>query len=142
MREIEYRGKRKDTEEWIYGSLVIDDDKYYICLGISEYIKKDDYEVYMIEVDPETVGQYTGLKDKNEVKIYENDILAYKDWEGETIIDGVVKYGVFNCSCCNGVYGWYIDEGDIRMCEDNELEVIGNIYDNPELLDKENTDVK
>lgn len=60
------------------------------------------------------------------------DILGYKNWNDEMQVDGVVKYGEFNCSCCNGVYGWYVDGGDIRA---NELhEVIGNIYDNKDLL--------
>ena len=79
-------------------------------------------------------GQYTGLHDKNGKEIYEGDIIGYKDWEGKMRIDGVVKYGEFNCSCCEGVYGWYVDYGDIRAI--NIHEVIGNIYDNPDLLEK------
>ena len=51
-------------------------------------------------------------------------------------VDGIVKYGEFNCSCCEGVYGWYVDGGDIRNIESHE--VIGNIYENPELLEVEN----
>lgn len=60
------------------------------------------------------------------------DILGYKNWNDEMEVDGVVKYGKFNCSCCDGVYGWYVDDGDIRA---NELhEVIGNVWENEGLL--------
>ena len=72
--------------------------------------------------------QYTGLHDKNGKEIYEGDITD----DGYNNI-GVVKYGNYNCSCCEGVYGWYVDGGDIRSAE-CFLKVIGNIYENPELL--------
>ena len=84
------------------------------------------------------IMQFTGLRDKNGAKIYEGDILAQVYYDGTTRIEGVVKYGEFNCSCCNGVYGWYIDgNGDIRDLADSNytnLYIIGNIYDNPELI--------
>ena len=47
-------------------------------------------------------------------------------------VEGAVKYGNFNCSCCDGVYGWYVDGGDIR--DIRSCVVIGNIYENKELL--------
>ena len=47
-------------------------------------------------------------------------------------VDGIVKYGEFNCSCCEGVYGWTFENGDIRNCK--SYEVKGNVFDNAELL--------
>ena len=55
------------------------------------------------------------------------------------VVEGVIKYGKFNCSCCEGVYGWYIDEGDIRNITTSE--VIGNIYENPELLEVKDEEI-
>ena len=88
----------------------------------------------IIKFEDGILMQYIGLKDKNGKEIYEGDIIGYIDWDGKMRVDGVIKYGEYNCSCCNGVYGWYVDEGDIRGIEG--YEVIGNIYDNPELLEK------
>lgn len=70
-REINFRGKIIDNSGWAYGSLVVEEDKNYIALNINDNIKRDDYDVYMLEVIPKTVGQYTGLYDKNGKAIYE-----------------------------------------------------------------------
>ena len=144
MREIKFRGKPTENntsyieEEFVYGSLVIDSSKYYIVLSVNDNIKRDDYEVCMIEVIPETLGQYTGLKDKNGKEIYEGDIIFDSFYEKKAKV--VFLEGAF----------WldYID--DFKEYEtihkryqlianyDNKsvLEVIGNIYDNPELLEE------
>ena len=140
MRNIKFRGKPTKNnisyfEDWVYGLLVISDDKYYILLDILNNIKRDDYEVYMIEVIPETVGQYTGLKDDNEKEIYEGDIIKcsfYPDFIFE------IKF----TELC-----WYMRKipisEHIKLSEVlyEELEVIGNIYDNTELFEEGDSNV-
>ena len=134
MREILFRGKRTDNGEWITG--------FYARSGDKAYILADNDIAFgyvtMKEVMPETVGQYTGLTDKNGTKIFEGDILS-TDFESEnrnnknySIKFSVVTYGEFNCECCGGVYGFTFVNGDIRDVE--SYTIIGNIYDNPELL--------
>ena len=123
MREILFRAKGKDTSQWYYGDL------FQPRGGFATHIVKEG-KTEMVEVDPETVGQYIGLEDKNGKKIFEGDIV------GTGSYCATVKYGEWNCSCCYGVYGWTFDEGDIR--NPTWYEVIGNIHDNPVLL-KEDT---
>lgn len=135
MREILFRGKREDDGKWVEGFYTEENVSFPSGMSVIEN-NKNDYPV-----DKETVGQFIGLLDKNGTKIFEGDILAFRleDSENETI-DGVVKYGQMNCGCCDGVYGWYIEGGDIRALDmkygfddDERLYVVGNIYDNPEL---------
>jgi uncharacterized phage protein (TIGR01671 family) len=77
----------------------------------------------------------TGLKDKNGKLIYEGDIVVQVYYNGLMGSKAIVKYGEFNCSCCDGVYGWYFDNGDIRLVE--YYEVIGNIHENGDLLNED-----
>jgi len=129
MRTIKFRGKRIDNGEWVYGYLLVDEDRYYICLQVNDYIKRDDYEVYMVEVDPETVGQYTRLKDKNGKEIYEEDIVKviYKE---EDIGKIVYEHNGFTIDVTNMNRPY----GRVDFVT-NFLEVIGNTTDNPELLE-------
>ncbi len=128
-REIIFRGKIIDNSGWAYGSLVVEVDKNYIALNINDNIKRDDYDVYMVEVIPKTVGQYAGLHDKNGKEIYEGDIVEITR---PCILErGEVKF-------INGCF--VIKSKDtllmLYQCEINnfKLKVIGNIYDNLELL--------
>lgn len=134
MREILFRGKRTDDYEWIEGSLcttIPSDEDFYT-------ISYFDFEGYYIEekVIPETVGQYTGLTDKNDKKIFEGDIVVCKQAINGNLIDYYVeigfvemKYGAFGLHRKQGYYRPFKD-----WLEDYEYEVIGNIHDNPELL--------
>lgn len=124
MREILFRGKRVDNGEWIQGYPC-----HYGWIGKEKDYIIPDYAsaLYTIEIDPETIGQYTGLTDMNDNKIFEGDVVRY-DYEEER---GIVQWDndtarfVITCSTFtvdfDNVYGY-------------ELEIVGNIYDNPKLL--------
>lgn len=137
MREILFKAKEKKTGKWVYGSVVKISDFDYRIVEDDDikwaYTSHGEYEGTMTEVEPETISQYTGLCDKNGKKIFENDIVQRYNEYAEETWRSVVKYGEFNCSCCNGVYGWVFDGScDIRGY--NECEVVGNIFDNADLL--------
>lgn len=123
MREILFKAKRKDNGKWIEGYY----QKRYDLLGNEEHLifHTDSYNVWeYAEIDPETVCQFTGLCDKNGKKIWENDILRFTQ-QDETKI-GVIKYNapIFTYF---GLMRWSLYKD----------EVIGNIFDNPELLQEE-----
>ena len=130
MREILFRGKRLDNGAWETGSLVIvrmdcHDAQYYIA---------DKMTGYHTPVDPSTVGQYTGLKDKNGERIFEWDVA--KVLQGK---DKDIAYVGFE----NGAFMLYPKTGNIYertlweyWYNDWDVEVVGNITDNPELLEK------
>ena len=123
MREILFKAKRKDDGKWVDGCY----QKRYDLLGNEEHLifHADSYNVWeYAEIDPETVCQFTGLCDKNGKKIWENDILRFTQ-QDETKI-GVIKYNapIFTYF---GLMRWSLYKD----------EVIGNIFDNPELLQEE-----
>lgn len=121
-REIIFRGKSLNTNCWVYGDLRQDK------IRRKAYIEYD-------EVNPDTIGQYTGLKDKNGKEIYEGDILQD---ELDSRINHIVKYDNSRCSYtgwCSLVH-WNWEKGNIISQEwINECgkTVIGNIHDNPDL---------
>ena len=140
MREIKFRGKREDTGEWVYGDLI---HRHIGGVTHSVIRAKNDMEGFyeLLEVIPKTVGQYTGLKDMNGVEIYEGDIVAFEDSDGGyeypdlAVNTGIVEYGELRFYFTNRVAvemdDFYIKDG---RCDD--IEVIGNIYEHPHLLEK------
>ena len=122
-REIKYRGKSIYDKEWLYGSLVkIEEDRYTIIPDLNDIeIGK---AISMYEVHPETVGQYSEVKDKDGVEVYEGDIVEWVDSDEEYRFD-IVAWMYGGLCLCNNQYmiGSYYG-----------LKVKGNKYDNPELL--------
>lgn len=136
-REIEFRAKKLETHDWIYGNysyIQIYDPKEYIVNSYEEYFK----------VIPETIGQYTGLKDKNGKKIFEGDILKNDEFTLAVVYNPRVQSFVL----IDG--NEWLNESSDRICDCDDIEekfinnifeyncvsyeVIGNIYENKELL--------
>ena len=126
MREILFRGKRADNGVWVEGADIMHKTvRGELCIA--------DVGTDWVSVIHETVGQYTGLKDKNGKKIFEGDIVT-------NMLNcdvGIVFYddelcGFYKTSTrYSGVFGC----GILIMCGQEEYEIIGNIHDNPELLE-------
>lgn len=156
MRQIKFRGKRLDNGEWRVGSLLNIEDTYFI-------IENDDFsfdyrdesahfwfDAQEYEVDPNTIGQFTGLYDKNGKEIYEGDLLRYlpvrqDKWDEENFVANEVFF--HGNDCCDMHIGWQMNrrhfQGHICGTSENpqmkpsttaQMEVIGNIHDNPELI--------
>ena len=146
MREILFRGKRLDNGEWIEGHLIqYEDGRARICESHTEIFcyEKDRSIIQTVahEVEPSTVGQYTGLKDMNDRPIFEGDVLKryYDDlYADDAVIEHVVWFN--NGWCANDVTNMTYEAYSIF--EDDVIpyaEIIGNIHDNPEFM-KEGAD--
>lgn len=146
-REIKFRGKMIPENEWIFGTILripappvcfgkSETDKYYIQFPDPRYMPDWNmpYKMVQGEVNADTIGQYTGLHDKNGKEIYEGDIVYCQTKYGKAkaiikFIDGkFVAY--WNSALTHPENGYHIACYEINK----RFEVIGNIYDNQELL--------
>ncbi len=141
MREILFKAKRKDNGEWVEGyyckwkqirrTICVAEEKIVDCI----IVWMSDGSMLRHEIDPDTLCQYTGLTDKNGKKIWENDICDRKEKYPEIVTynkgDWQLDYSYalgkekHFCACNLGFYA----------CERKCVEVIGNVFDNPELLE-------
>lgn len=132
VREIKFRGKRFDNGQWAYGNLIIDDS------GNSEIIDYENNREIRYDVRGETISQFTGLLDKDGNEIYEGDILMCigqrEDNKGRKYIRNVLF--------TNGAFGMKLPEWKCVSCLCNHIvngkinwEIVGNIFDNSELID-------
>lgn len=144
MNEILFRGKRVDNGEWVEGFYVNVPEHYKQEMSGKSYIVSINNGLFM-EIVLETVGQFTGLADKNGKKIFEGDIVKYNLWD-DKFDYCEVKFGYFYAAMdsYNGgpALGFYLADingkaDDIGFFENlyKFVEVIGNIHDNPELLE-------
>lgn len=145
MKEVLYRGLTTQKPKshafnhvWVEGDLIISDGKYYIHPRSNKVRVQGELGqlIIMHEVIPETVGQFTGLSDKNGKKIFKGDIVRcfYQTWFTDYSLSYVVEWN-------KKKFCWSLhmlsSEVQNNISEDEHFacEVIGNIHDNPELLE-------
>lgn len=144
MKKIEFRAKRKSDGEWVYGTPIEIYNKFvmansFMVLGQDVTGANEDAGSILDEINPETIGQFTGMLDKNGKKIFEGDIVRFENKKTYRVLGAIwddigstnryvlelYRPDAFNPIC-------------ICYCENGtDFEVLGNIYDNPELLEKE-----
>lgn len=142
MREIVFRGKRKDNGKWIEGYYFKKlnphtEDGFPLCHGIA------DLPPFGAEVIPETVGQFTGLVDRNSKRIFEGDIILFEDespsnYEYHDCTEmrcGEMKFGDGQFYLTNRIA---VEMDDLIYDEKLDGVIVGNIHDNPELLERSN----
>lgn len=144
MREILFRGKRKDNGEWVFGdlirNLIYDGREKEMRIGDIYFEHNGDiHGTAIYKVIPETVGQFTGLTDRNGKKIFEGDIV--KEWSShwKTPLKTEINFYEVVCEYLGSLhlirkteYG----ENSTPLYRRSVVEVIGNIYDSPELLEE------
>lgn len=122
MREILFRGKTVCNGDWVYGGITWNPSRKKVFI----HTKWDECEVI-----PETVGQYTGVTDKNGKKIFEGDICKTCICKSDMSEEDVVGMIYFR----DGAFEFGFEYGDIYVSDILDAsEVIGNIHDNPELI--------
>ena len=134
-RKILFRGKDTDTNEWVYGYFVkaewYESERQYalmVPLDVTLYPRGEISALAFVK--PETVGQWTGMTDENGVKIFEGDIIDCPRW--------VVTYAGDKPDDYQMECGWYIQRDGFESWDNlvrgEKYKVLGNIWDNPELL--------
>lgn len=139
-----YQGKRKDNGEWVEGFCVCINNRYHFIFKENLVVKSSSVDFVYYEVIPESVGQFTGRTDKNGVKIFSGNIffvygeydngLYDEDRSGYAYVDYCVERACYALRTISGEWldtlADYLDFG----VDNRELQVVGNIYDNPDLL--------
>lgn len=136
MRTIKFRGFNKKNGVWLYGFYLQNRGAHFVAPDEFAYGKSwGDYEV-----DPDSVGQFTGLQDANETYIYEGDILEC--WYERNVNPGVVVYrnGSFGFAPNNEDFGPFESLEEFLVGSQFGYKIIGNIHDNPELINKPTND--
>lgn len=141
MREIIFRGRRLDNGEWVYGSILVIEDTYFIIEPVDfSYNNDTDATAFWFdsteqEVDPATVGQYTGLKDKNGKDIYEGDKLLINGNATAVVVWRNEGFDILDTCAWTPTSKGDI-EGFVYM-PTKTMKILSNIHNNPELLKTE-----
>ena len=127
-RIIKFRGKNIHTGEWLYGDYHREGKTHYITKP-GDYLRE--YAPIEFIVDGKTIGQFTGLLDKNGNEIYECDVILQQGYSGKKPMLVRFEHGAF-------IVGWHGGSSTATrpMLIQKRCEVLGNIYDNPELISK------
>lgn len=134
MRDIEFRAKRQDNANWIYGDLV--HNTLTISISKASPVQAGARRFY--KINPKTIGQYVGKEDINDARIYEGDIVRIETVDNCGNMNGFIGIVVFH-DCCFELQNIEDSEVFEGLCfyNNEDLEVIGNIFDNPNLLEVE-----
>lgn len=136
-RQIKFRGKLINSEQWMYGGYYYHkptDEQRIIAPTLNVKSILNDWNV-----QPESIGQFTGLLDRNGKEIYDGDIITVRGNYPRVILWDKVSWAIMPCELYNDKHFWVMNlqhpGSDWWELFADEIDVVGNIYDNPELLD-------